>query len=618
MNDRTSDASPGPVFDPELLSRCISCGFCLPACPTYAETGDEASSPRGRINLMRALQDGDLQPDDPTLKEQASQCLGCRACEPVCPAGVEYGRLLEQWRDHQWRGRRLPLLARPLMTGAGLRATLRLLGRIRGTAKAVPQAPASEGSLMLGCFERVLFPSISRAAVRLLPGLSVPKDQGCCGALHAHNGDTTTGEQLARRMGQDLPGLIVATSGGCAAHLTSVLGEGRVRELSDHLSGSDPGERGHGELRVDGRRARVALQDSCHLRNGLGVWTAPRDLLTQVADYVELPSAGTCCGAAGTYSLLRPKESRRVLDAKIEEIESTGVDYVAAVNPGCLRQLRTGLRRARTKAVHLADLLVMARALVTHPAVQAVGFTGSTAGGRALFDLAAQRPDPIPFYGELGSLNPVVVTPGALAARGADLEGEYIGSVTRSQGQLCTKPGLLFLPEDHGLDEPLHRAISAAPSAPMRGPWIADAYGATLDDLAAHPAVRRIGAAPTDSHRTGQSAHIPAAALLTVTADDLSTHPDLLRECFGPASVIVTYTSTEYLLTALRTVPGSLTATVHGRDDTDGDLARLIWSTLRAGRLIRNDWPTGVAVTRVVRHGRAQGIGHPGSRSRRS
>ncbi|MFJ7059663.1 aldehyde dehydrogenase (NADP(+)) [Streptomyces microflavus] len=243
------------------------------------------------------------------------------------------------------------------------------------------------------------------------------------------------------------------------------------------------------------------------------------------------------------------------------------------------------------------------RALVTDPVVQAVGFTGSTAGGRALFDLAARRPDPIPFYGELGSLNPVVITPGALAARGADLAGEYIGSVTRSQGQLCTKPGLLFLPEGHGLDDILHQAIATAPRAPMLGPWIADAYSATLNDLAAHPVVRRIGAGPTGSNDTGQHAHHPSAALLTVTADALCNHPELLRECFGPASIVVTYNSTENLLATLRKVPGSLTATVHGQEDTDEELARHIWSTLRAGRLIWNDWPTGVAVTRAMHHG---------------
>ncbi|MFD3726652.1 (Fe-S)-binding protein [Streptomyces sp. NPDC058671] len=365
MTDRTGGPLPKPVLDPDLLSRCISCGFCLPACPTYAETGDEASSPRGRINLMRALQNGDLEPDDPTLKEQSSQCLGCRACEPVCPAGVEYGQLLEQWRDHQWRGRRMPVLARVLMLVAGRRGLFRLLGRLRGTPStnvaAAPAIAPGEASLMLGCFERVLFPRVSRAALALVPGLTAPASQGCCGALHAHNGDTATGERLAHRMGQDLPGTIVTTSGGCAAHLASVLGKVRVRELSD-LMATDSPYLPLGELRVDGRRARVALQDSCHLRNGLGVWTAPRDLLARTADYVELPSAGSCCGAAGTYSLLRPRESRRILTAKIDEIEAAHVDFVAAVNPGCLRQLRSGLRRrrSRVKAVHLAELLAMA------------------------------------------------------------------------------------------------------------------------------------------------------------------------------------------------------------------------------------------------------------------
>ncbi|MEU4379761.1 (Fe-S)-binding protein [Micromonospora echinofusca] len=380
----------GDVFDPEQLSRCISCGFCLPACPTYAMTGDEASSPRGRITLMRALQDGSLPPDDATLAEQSSFCLGCRACEPVCPAGVEYGSLLEQWRVHQWRGWRRPLVARALMLLVEQRWLLRLSGLLRRAARgrratpaptaltptapalaparptsgAAPAPGAAPGSaapagpgaqLMLGCVERGLYPAVSRAAHALAPELAVPTAQGCCGALHAHNGDLAGGERLAERLGEDLPGTIVTTSGGCAAHLASVLGADRVRELSTWLAGRPTGT----ELRVDGRRARVALQDSCHLRNGLGVFAEPRALLRQVADYVELPSAATCCGAAGTYSLLRPKESRRILDAKLDEIEAAGVDLVVTVNPGCLRQLRTGLRRRRSavRAVHLAELL---------------------------------------------------------------------------------------------------------------------------------------------------------------------------------------------------------------------------------------------------------------------
>lgn len=380
----------GDVFDPEQLSRCISCGFCLPACPTYAMTGDEASSPRGRITLMRALQDGSLPPDDATLAEQSSFCLGCRACEPVCPAGVEYGSLLEQWRVHQWRGWRRPPVARALMLLVEQRWLLRLSGLLRRAARGRPATPRQAGrtpgagpapaagrtpgagaapaaapgsaapggpgaQLMLGCVERGLYPSVSRAAHALAPELAVPTAQGCCGALHAHNGDLAGGERLAERLGEDLPGTIVTTSGGCAAHLASVLGADRVRELSTWLAGRPTDT----ELRVDGRRARVALQDSCHLRNGLGVFAEPRALLRQVADYVELPSAATCCGAAGTYSLLRPKESRRILDAKLDEIEAAGVDLVVTVNPGCLRQLRTGLRRRRSavRAVHLAELL---------------------------------------------------------------------------------------------------------------------------------------------------------------------------------------------------------------------------------------------------------------------
>ncbi|SFJ88271.1 glycolate oxidase iron-sulfur subunit [Amycolatopsis sacchari] len=342
------------IFDDELLERCISCGFCLPACPTYALTGEEASSPRGRITLMRALETGQLEPDDPTLVEQSSFCLGCRACEPVCPAGVQYGNLLEQWRDHQWRGRDRPWLARVLMAVVARRWLLRLQGLVRRHARARGRAE----SLMLGCVERGLYPAVSRAALRIAPDLNVPANQGCCGALHAHNGESGRGAELARELGKRLPGTIVTTAGGCAAHLTAHLGRDRVKEFSEWLVERNAWP--DGEVRVDGRRARVALQDSCHLRNGMGVTREPRELIKAVADYVELPNAGSCCGAAGTYSLLRPADSREVLAPKLAEIESAGVDYVVAVNPGCLRQLRQGLRGTPVKALHLAELLRLA------------------------------------------------------------------------------------------------------------------------------------------------------------------------------------------------------------------------------------------------------------------
>ena len=346
------------IFDLTLLDRCISCGFCLPACPTYAVSQDEGSSPRGRITLMRALESGRLDTDDPRLREESSFCLGCRACEPVCPAGVQYGDLLEEWRDHQWRGRHRPPLAHLLMRVAERTALVRAMGLVRRHAR-TPSRPDGP-SLMLGCFERGLFPGVSRAVRGLLPDIAVPPQQGCCGALHAHNGESEKGRELARKLGEQLPGTIVTTAGGCAAHLAGVLGRDRVHELSEHLAktGATP----VGEVTIDGRRARVAIQDSCHLRNGLRVFAEPRALISAVADFVPVKGDDSCCGSAGTYSLLRPRDSKRILAPKLDAYEAAGVDYVVTVNPGCQRQLHGNLRRRESaiRAVHLADLLAAA------------------------------------------------------------------------------------------------------------------------------------------------------------------------------------------------------------------------------------------------------------------
>lgn len=381
------------IFDRATLSACISCGFCLPACPTYALTQDERSSPRGRINLMRALGDGRLEPDDASLREQSSFCLGCRACEPVCPAGVQYGQLLEQWRDHQWRGRRVPLTVAALRIGLRSRALLGIGGRLRRAAATTSPAPTPAGgeirgpdrsedlggapdaapSLMLGCAERVLFPRVSRAVRVLVPAARVPAGQGCCGALHAHNGASAEGVRLAQELGRALPGTILTTSGGCAAHLAHVLGRERVRELSEYLHDEQRSQRGgarNAVLTVHGRPARIALQDSCHLRNGLGTYRQPRELIARVGELVELPSAAVCCGAAGTYSLLRRRDSASVLAPKLDEIAAAGVDYLVVVNPGCQRQLIAGLRRrgSRTRVLHLAELLAMATIAARQPA----------------------------------------------------------------------------------------------------------------------------------------------------------------------------------------------------------------------------------------------------------
>lgn len=209
---------------------------------------------------------------------------------------------------------------------------------------------------MLGCFERALYPGVSRAVARLAPDLCIASGQGCCGALHAHNGELERGRELARELGSSLRGVIVTTAGGCAAHLVAELGRDRVLELSEWLVTAEGAPAVTGFMQSS---MRVAFQDSCHLRNGLGTYEEPRSILARVAEYVEIPSSSVCCGAAGTYSILRPNDSRAILARKLDEIEAAGVDAVVVVNPGCHRQLEAGLRkrRSRTRVMHLAEVL---------------------------------------------------------------------------------------------------------------------------------------------------------------------------------------------------------------------------------------------------------------------
>ena len=161
---------------------------------------------------------------------------------------------------------------------------------------------------------------------------------------------------MARALGAQLPGTILTTAGGCAAHLSSVLGRERVKEFSEYWSEK---EAKTSKIQINGRNIRVGLQDSCHLRNGMGVSKEPRDILKSLGDYVEIPDAGGCCGAAGSYSLLQKRNSRKVISQKVKDIAALNLDYVATVNPGCTRQLVTELRRAKvkTKVIHLAQLV---------------------------------------------------------------------------------------------------------------------------------------------------------------------------------------------------------------------------------------------------------------------
>jgi NADP-dependent aldehyde dehydrogenase len=236
-------------------------------------------------------------------------------------------------------------------------------------------------------------------------------------------------------------------------------------------------------------------------------------------------------------------------------------------------------------------------ALVQHPAVRAVGFTGSLHGGRALFDLASGRPDPIPFYGELSAVNPVLVTQAALDTRADELAAGLAASFTLGAGQFCTNPGVVFVPAGSGFAERVAAAVGTAAPVPMLTDGIAAAFAESLTGLAKHDGVIVVAGEALQQPGTG------SAVVLSTTTDAVLASPsELLSECFGPTTLIVEYPDVEHALTAISAVGGSLTATVHAEPGEElGDILAVL--TEIAGRVLFGGWPTGVAVSWAQHHG---------------
>ena len=238
-----------------------------------------------------------------------------------------------------------------------------------------------------------------------------------------------------------------------------------------------------------------------------------------------------------------------------------------------------------------------AEALVDHPLVKAVGFTGSTAGGRALLDRAAARPKPIPFFGELGGINAVFVTPNAWTARREEILTGYAGSFTLGMGQFCTKPGLLFVPA--GEAEEIGRVLAGALADFAPAQLLSERLHAGYGD-----AVRRLsGSHGVDVLLEGDFAAAPAPIVLRTTADAVRADPGILRqEMFGPASLVVEYTDGAELPGLAELLEGQLTTTLQAEEDDDvaGLAARL---TDISGRVLWNGWPTGVTVSYAQNHG---------------
>ncbi len=394
------------------IDACVHCGFCLQACPTYLVLEDENDSPRGRIFLMRSLLEGTVDIADESVHTHIDRCLGCRACETACPAGVPYGHLLEATRATLRAGGDVPLLARltlwmfarqPLLTLAMLGARLlaatpipTVLSRLKGrlsfamamlaastnnlerSAYSVPTAgPRGKTAILRGCVMEGLFSETNRATERVLAvnGYSMidAPGQRCCGALHAHAGDLAAARKLARKnigaFEKSGAQWIAVNAAGCGAmmkeyaHLLADDPEfadraaavsARVRDVSELLAEAGPAQGGLLPF-------KVTYDAPCHLQHAQRVTQPPFAVLSAIPglELIPLHESDQCCGAAGIYNLIEPETSDLVLDRKLAYIAETRARFVVTGNPGCLMQIGAGLIRdgSETRSIHPVDLL---------------------------------------------------------------------------------------------------------------------------------------------------------------------------------------------------------------------------------------------------------------------
>lgn len=397
--------------DRARLLECVHCGLCLSACPTYVELGTEMDSPRGRIYLMRALEEGRLDLSGDVVRH-LDLCLGCRACETACPSGVRYGELIEDarafietryrrsWWDAARRRGALALFPYARRVRAFL-APVRFLQRLRiwtvvqwllrparllpdvQSAPALPELTPASGAergriaLLAGCVARELFAATNLATVRVLSrhGISVivPQEALCCGALHLHSGEPESARQRARQIIDSFPSgvdAVLVSAAGCGAtmkeygHLLKHDPQyaerarrfaARVRDVTEYLATIPL------EAPAHAIEETVTYHDACHLAHGQGIRDAPRAILQKIPslDFVELAESDMCCGSAGTYNLVEPAMAARLLDRKLDRIAETGATCVAVANPGCSLQIQAGLRARgmAARVVHPVELL---------------------------------------------------------------------------------------------------------------------------------------------------------------------------------------------------------------------------------------------------------------------
>ncbi len=360
-------------IDADDLNKCVQCGLCLPHCPTFRVTGDEAMSPRGRIKLMREVQDNDAPLSDDVLDSFAT-CVQCRGCEPACPSGVPYGHMMESARETladakemtpTWQRLAMKPLANPTLLNAGTRALavaqrLHIVPDRLGLSQEIPlrqetlESTGDDVYLFTGCVMDTMQRSVHGAGLAVLTaagfGVRLTGDAApCCGALHAHAGlaaDTRSlAERMMRELAPDMP--ILVDSAGCGAAMKDyghLLDTDEARAFSERVFDMAEFLAMHMDRLPDAAPLdrRVAVQDPCHLRHVQRVHESTRVLLAPyVRELVELDDDGLCCGAGGAYSVFQPELAGQIRDRKVASIDRATPDVVASANPGCSMHLES-------------------------------------------------------------------------------------------------------------------------------------------------------------------------------------------------------------------------------------------------------------------------------------
>jgi len=378
------------LLDDAELAGCVGCGLCLPHCPTYRVTGEEGLSPRGRIAAMRTVQWEGAAVDD-SFVEFMDTCVQCRGCEPACPSGVPYGRLIEGTRhalaeDHRTTPRwqrlafkvlghhRLLLIGSTLLAWANrVHVVPKRLGLGSLALRRGPRlrATGSDVWLFTGCVMDAWQRSTHRATQRVVEATGAKcalasRGGDCCGALHIHAGLHDEAERLAERTMASMPGdaPIVVNSAGCGAAMKDyghTLGtdaakafSARVFDVHEWLA-----------ARIDAMpepdttrpRPSIIVQDPCHLRHVQRAHLPVRAVLSRYAEVVELDDDGLCCGAGGAYSALQPELAAEIRERKLAAIArataATGATVVASANPGCSMHLAA----AGANVMHPLDIV---------------------------------------------------------------------------------------------------------------------------------------------------------------------------------------------------------------------------------------------------------------------